>query len=116
MRVPIDPFLISGDPRRCIRRTTGDCRGCQSSLWDPDVVGAEIGEVFILLCFGYCGRLWLGGRSSLCRCTLAIYGCHPRQGSFRVGARLCQFVVALFGKPSSERVVGVCPNLGAVAS
>ena len=31
--VPIDPFLISGDPRRCIRRTTGDCRGFQSSLW-----------------------------------------------------------------------------------
>ena len=61
MCVPIDPFLISGAPRRCIRRTTGDCRGGQSSLWDTDVVGAEIGEVFILLCFGCCGRLWLGG-------------------------------------------------------
>jgi len=61
MCVPIDPFLISGAPRRCIRRTTGDCRGGQSSLWDTDVVGAEISEVFILLCFGCCGRLWLGG-------------------------------------------------------
>ena len=60
MRVPIDPFVLSGDPRRCIRRTTGDCRGCPS-LWDPDVVGAEISEVFILLCFGCCGRLWVGG-------------------------------------------------------
>lgn len=48
-------------PRRCILRTAGDCRGCQSSLWDTDVVGAEISEVFILLCFGCCGRLWLGG-------------------------------------------------------
>lgn len=53
MCVPIDPFLLSGDPRRCICRTTGDCRGCQSSLlWDTDVIGAEISEVFILLCFG----------------------------------------------------------------
>ena len=31
MCVPIDPFVLSGDPRRCIRRTTGDCRGCRSS-------------------------------------------------------------------------------------
>ena len=61
MCVPIDPFVLSGDPRRCIRRTTGDCRGCQSSLWDTDVVGVEISEVFILLCFGCCGRLWVGG-------------------------------------------------------
>ena len=43
MCVPIDPFLISGAPRRCIRRTTGDWGG-QSSLWDTDVVGAEISE------------------------------------------------------------------------
>ena len=35
--------------------------GGQSSLWDTDVVGAEISEVFILLCFGCCGRLWVGG-------------------------------------------------------
>jgi len=27
MCVPIDPFLISGAPRRCIRRTTGDWGG-----------------------------------------------------------------------------------------
>ena len=37
-------------------------------------------------------------------------------GAFRVGARLCQFVLAFFGEPSSERVVGVCPDLRAVAS
>lgn len=29
MCVPIDPFLISGAPRRCIRRTTGDCQLCR---------------------------------------------------------------------------------------
>ena len=33
-------------------------------------------------------------------------------GTFRAGARLCQFVLAFFGKPSAERVVGVCPDLG----
>ena len=116
MCVPIDPFLISGAPRRCIRRTTGDCRGGQSSLWDTDVVGAEISEVFILLCFGCCGRFWLGVRSSLCRCTPAIDGCHPRRGAFRFAARPSQFVLAFFGEPSSERGVGVCPDLRAVVS
>ena len=33
-------------------------------------------------------------------------------GTFRVGARLCQFVLAFFGEPSSERAVGVCPDFG----
>ena len=33
-------------------------------------------------------------------------------GAFRVGARPGEFVLAFFGKPSSERVVGVCPDLG----
>ena len=37
-------------------------------------------------------------------------------GTFRVGARLCQFVLAFFGEPSSERAVGVCPDLRAVAN
>ena len=81
------------------------------------MVGAEIiSEVFILLCFGCCGRFWLGGRSSLCRCTPAIDGCHPRRGAFRFAARPSQFVLAFFGEPSSERGVGVCPDLRAVAS
>lgn len=84
MCVPIDPFLISGAPRRCIRRTTGDCGGGQSSLWDTDVVGAEIGEVFILLCFGCCGRLWLGG-GSLCRCTPEVIDCRPRRNGYVSG-------------------------------
>ena len=85
MCVPIDPFLISGAPRRCIRRTAGDCRGCQSSLWDTDVVGAEISEVFILLCFGCCGRLWLGGGSSLCRCTPEVIDYRPRRNGYVSG-------------------------------
>jgi len=33
-------------------------------------------------------------------------------GAFRVGARPGEFVLAFFGKASSERVVGVFPNLG----
>ena len=71
-------------PRRCILRTAGDCRGCQSSLWDTDVVGAEISEVFILLCFGCCGRLWLGG-GSLCRCTPEVIDCRPRRNGYVSG-------------------------------
>ena len=84
MCVPIDPFVLSGDPRRCIRRTTGDCRGCPS-LWDTDVVGAEISEVFILLCFGCCGRFRLGVRSSLCRCTPEVIDCRPRRNGYVSG-------------------------------
>ena len=33
-------------------------------------------------------------------------------GAFRVGARPGEFVLALFGKASAERVVGVCPDFG----
>ena len=33
-------------------------------------------------------------------------------GAFRVSAGPGKFVLALFGKPSAERVVGVCPDLG----
>ena len=33
-------------------------------------------------------------------------------GAFRVGARPGEFVLAFFGKASSERVVGVCPDFG----
>jgi len=117
MCVPIDPFVLSGDPGFFRRPPGGWGGGGQSSLWDTDVVGAEIiSEVFILLCFGCCGRFWLGGRSSLCRCTPAIDGCHPRRGAFRFAARPSQFVLAFFGEPSSERGVGVCPDLRAVAS
>ena len=33
-------------------------------------------------------------------------------GAFRFGARPGKFVLAFFGEASSERVVGVCPDLG----
>ena len=33
-------------------------------------------------------------------------------GAFRIGTCPSEFVLVLFGKPSSERVVGVCPDLG----
>ena len=84
IRIPIDPFVFSSDPRRYSCRTTADCRG-YPSLWDTDVVGAEIGEVFILLCFGCCGRLGLGVRSSLCRCTPEVIDCRPRRNGYVSG-------------------------------
>ena len=33
-------------------------------------------------------------------------------GAFRLGTRPSEFVLAFFRKASSERVVGVCPDLG----
>ena len=33
-------------------------------------------------------------------------------GAFWVGTRPSEFVLAFFGKPSAERVVGVCPDFG----
>ena len=33
-------------------------------------------------------------------------------GAFRVGTGPGEFVLALFGKSSAERVVGIFPNLG----
>ena len=33
-------------------------------------------------------------------------------GAFRIGAHPSEFVLALFGKASAERVVGIFPNLG----
>ena len=33
-------------------------------------------------------------------------------GAFRFGTRPGEFVLAFFGKPSAERVVGVCPDFG----
>ena len=117
MRVLVNPLILfQTTPGGVFAVPQEIAGGGQSSLWDTDVVGAEISEVFILLCFGCCGRFWLGGRSSLCRCTPAIDGCHPRRGAFRFAARPSQFVLAFFGEPSSERGVGVCPDLRAVAS
>ena len=33
-------------------------------------------------------------------------------GAFRFGTRPSEFVLSFFGKASSERVVGVCPDFG----
>ena len=33
-------------------------------------------------------------------------------GAFRIGTGPGEFVLAFFGKASSERVVGVCPDFG----
>ena len=83
MCVPIDLFLLSGDPRRCIRRTTGDCRGCQSSLWDTDVVGAEISEYLFFFVLVLRKTLARGG--SLCRCTPEVIDCRPRRNGYVSG-------------------------------
>ena len=86
MCVPIDPFLISGAPRRCIRRTTGDCGG-----------GAVISLGYRC---GWCGNkrgiysslFWLlwktlarGGGSSLCRCTPEVIDYRPRRNGYVSG-------------------------------
>ena len=56
------------------RRTIGDCRGCRLSR-----VVCRFGRCGnrrgIALRLGCCGRLRLGVRSCLCRCTPAIGGC-----------------------------------------
>jgi hypothetical protein len=47
--------------------------------------------------------------------VLLLYQHHavPNEvGAFGVGTRPGEFVLALFGEPSAERVVGVCPDLG----
>ena len=62
---PLTPF--SDNPRRCIRRTTRDYRGCRSSraVCRFDHCGNRRG---IALRLGCCGRLGLRARSFLGRC------------------------------------------------
>ena len=37
-------------------------------------------------------------------------------GAFGVGTRPGEFVLAFFGEPSAERVVGVCPDFGVASN
>ena len=108
IRIPIDPFVLSSDPRRYSCRTTADCRGCRSSR---------------AVCrFGRCGnrrcivcRLWRCQRfapavrsclgrcryrcSCLCRCTPEVIGFRPiRSGCVSVrysSRRVCLGVVTV---------------------
>ena len=74
MRYPLPLFPLSDDPKRCIRRTITDYRGCRSSR-----AGCRLGRCGnrrgIALRLGCYGRLRLRVRSCLCRCTPAIGGC-----------------------------------------
>ena len=67
MRDSLPWFPLSDDPRRCIRRSTTDCRGCRSSLLvgRSGRCGCRRGIVLRLCC---CGRFGLRGRSRPDRC------------------------------------------------
>lgn len=114
--------LFSDDPRRCIRRTIRDCRGCRSS---PSVCrfgrcGNRRGIVLRLDC---CERLGPGVQAVLVGVDIgvaAFVGVLLQQaaavpdemGTFRLGTRPSKFVFSFLTQSSSERVVGVCPDLG----
>ena len=121
IRIPIDPFVLSGDPRRYSCRTTADCRG-YPSLWDTDVVVVEIGEVLFAV-FGIVKDLRQRFVAVLVGVEMgvaALVGILLRQsrtvpdemGPLWFGAGPGQFVFAFFGESSPERVVGVFPDFG----
>ena len=114
--------LFSDGPRRCVRRTIRDCRGCRSSraVCRFGRCGNRRGIGFRLDC---CERLGPGVQAVLVGVDIgvaAFVGVLLQQaaafpdevGAFRVGARPSEFVLTFFGKPSAERVVGVCPDFG----
>ena len=89
---------------------------------DADLVGVEIGEVLFAV-FGVVKDLrqrfvavLVGvdiGVTAFVGVLLQQAAAVPDEvGAFRFGTRPGEFVLAFFGKPSAERVVGVCPNLG----
>ena len=87
---------------------------------DADLVVVEIGEV-LLAVFGVVKDLrqrfvavLVGidiGVAAFVGVLLQQAAAVPDEvGAFRVGTRPGEFVLAFFGKASSERVVGVCPD------
>ena len=88
---------------------------------DADVVGVEIGEVlpFVLVVAEDLGQGFIAvlvgvdiGIAAFVGVLLQQAAAVPDEvGAFGVGTRPGEFVLALFGEASSERVVGVCPNL-----
>ena len=89
---------------------------------DADLVGVEIGEVLFAV-FGVVKDLrqrfvavLVGvdiGVAAFVGVLLQQAAAVPDEvGAFRFGTRPGKFVLALFGEASSERVVGVCPDLG----
>ena len=90
--------------------------------WCADLVGVEIGEVlsFVLVVMEDLGQGFVAVLVGIDIGVAAFVGVLLKQsrsvpdevGAFRFGARPGKFVLALFGKASSERVVGVCPDRG----
>ena len=89
---------------------------------DADLVVVEIAEVLFAV-FGVVKDLRQGFVAVLVGVDISIaafVGVLLQQaaavpnkvGAFRIGTRPGEFVLALFGKASSERVVGVCPDFG----
>ena len=89
---------------------------------DADLVGVEIGEVLGFV-FGIVKDLrqrfvavLVGvdiGVAAFVGVLLQQAAAFPDEmGAFRFGAGPSEFVLAFFGKAASERVVGVCPDLG----
>ena len=89
---------------------------------DTDLVVVEIGEVLFAI-FGVVKDLrqrfvavLVGvdiGIAAFVGVLLQQAAAFPDEvGAFRIGTRPGEFVLALFGKAASERVVGVCPDFG----
>ena len=89
---------------------------------DADLVVVEIGEVlpFVLVVVEDLRQRFVAvlvgveiGVAAFVGVLLQQAAAVPDEvGAFQVGARLGEFVLAFFGKPSAERVVGVCPDFG----
>ena len=89
---------------------------------NADLVVVEIGEIlrFVLVVVEYLRQRFVAVLIGVEIGVAAFIGVFLQQaaavpdevGAFWVGTYLGKFVLALFGKASSERVVGVCPDFG----
>ena len=89
---------------------------------DADLVVVEIGEVlrFVLVVVEDLGQRFVAVLVGVDIGVAAFIGVFLQQaaavpdevGAFWVGTCPGKFVLAFFGEPSAERVVGVCPDFG----
>ena len=80
--------------------------------WYTDLVVVEIGEVLFAV-FGVIKDLRQRFVAAFVGVLLQSAAAVPDEvGAFRIGTRPGEFVLAFFGKPSAEQVVGVCPDFG----
>ena len=88
---------------------------------NADLVVVEIGEIlrFVLVVVEYLRQRFVAVLIGVEIGVAAFIGVFLQQaaavpdevGAFRFGTRPGEFVLAFFGEASSERVVGVCPDL-----